>query len=119
MPVNEIATAIENKNASVLNNLPGVGGRMAEKIIAELHGKTAKFALSRESLPLAKTKTVSAIPFFDEAMDVLSQLQYKPSEAKIMIDSALLKNKKISGAEELISFIFQNESALSPTESKG
>ena len=38
MPIRDIATAIETKDATSLNRLPGVGGRMAEKIIAELNG---------------------------------------------------------------------------------
>ena len=48
IPIKDIAAAIENRDSSQLCRLPGVGGRLADKIIAQLHGKTAKFALSRE-----------------------------------------------------------------------
>ena len=108
IPIREIATAIETKDAARLNRLPGVGARLAEKIIAELHGKTAKFALSRKDEPLAKP-TAPAPPFAEEATEVLMQLQYKANEAQLMIEKALEDNPKIKSAEELISTIFKSQ----------
>ena len=80
LPIKEIATAIETKDSGTLGRLPGVGGRLSEKIIAELHGKTAKFALSKAEEPLA-VKPSHAAPFADEAMDVLAQLQIHPQRS--------------------------------------
>jgi len=115
LPIREIATAIETKDAGRLNRLPGVGARLADKIIAELNGKTAKFALSRSEEPLAKPgKTKS--PFADDALEVLLQLQYKRAEAEQMIESALKQNPKIKGAEDLIDIIFRAQ-ALAGSES--
>ena len=108
IPIREIATAIETKDSAQLNRLPGVGARLAEKIIAELHGKTAKFALSRKDEPLAKP-SAPAPPFANEATEVLIQLQYKPAEAQQMIERALKENPKIKSAEDLISSIFQSQ----------
>jgi len=108
IPIRDIATAIETKDAVCLNRLPGVGARLAEKIIAELHGKTAKFALSRKAEPLAKQPTPTP-PFAQEAAEVLTQLQYRQSEAKQMIDKALADNPKVKNAEELISCIFRSQ----------
>ena len=48
IPVKEMARAIELKNVSILKKLPEIGGKTAEKIIMELKGKVAKFALLRE-----------------------------------------------------------------------
>ncbi len=107
-PIKDIARAIETKDAGKLNSLPGVGARLAEKIIAELHGKTAKFALSRNEEPLAVKKPKSS-PFVDEALDVLEQLQYSRSEAKKMIDRVLEGHPKIASAEDLITLIFKNQ----------
>ena len=112
LPIRDIATAIENRDGSTLNRLPGVGARMAEKIIAELNGKTTKFALSKDSEPLARTARKSPlVPLEQDAMEVLEQLQYKPSEAKQMIDAAMEAEPNISSAEQLISFIFKTEQA--------
>lgn len=109
LPIKEIATAIETKDSSTLSRLPGVGGRLSEKIIAELHGKTAKFALSKAEEPLA-VKPSHAMPFADEAMDVLAQLQYTHNEAQRMIQAALKANPKIDKVEDLITLIFKLES---------
>lgn len=108
IPIREIAAAIETKNSGQLSRLPGVGARQAEKIIAELHGKTARFALSRSAEPLAVRESKQA-PFVEEALEVLLQLQYPRSDAEKMIDSALSGNGKIKTAEELIQVIFKTE----------
>ncbi len=107
LPISEIAAAIETKEAANLKRLPGVGGRLADKIIAELHGKTAKFALARNAEPLAAAKP-TAKPYVDEALEILQQLQYSANEAREMIDAAVKANPKIDKAEELISIIFKS-----------
>ena len=108
VPIKEIATAIESKDASGLNRLPGVGGRLAEKIIAELHGKTAKFALSKEEEALASTEHRPP-PLAEEAMEILTQLQYGKADAQRMIEEALKASPGIKKVEQLITEIFRNE----------
>ncbi|WP_428936864.1 Holliday junction branch migration protein RuvA [Fontivita pretiosa] len=44
MPVGQIAHAIESKDARFLSQLPMVGKRLAEQIVAELAGKVQEFA---------------------------------------------------------------------------
>ena len=107
IPIRDIATAIETKNPSTLSRMPGVGGRLAEKIIAELHGKTTKFALSKSSEPLAVKRPTSSEPLEEEAIAVLTQLQYSQHEANEMIQRALKRNPKISKVEELIDAVFK------------
>lgn len=110
LPIREIAAAIEMKEPSALNKLPGVGGRLAEKIIAELHGKTSKFALSKGAEPLAVKESKKPLePLELEAIEILLQLQYKRQEAEEMIQRAVKDNPKISKVEDLISIIFKNE----------
>ncbi|RME30209.1 MAG: hypothetical protein D6800_02085, partial [Candidatus Zixiibacteriota bacterium] len=108
MPIREIAAAIENKDAATLQRLPGVGGRLADKIIAELHGKTAKFALSKSQEPLSTPKP-QAEPFVEEAREILIQLQYGRDEAEAMINRALEADPKINRVEDLISVIFREQ----------
>ncbi len=115
IPIREIASAIENKDPACLNRLPGVGARLAEKIIAELHGKTAKFALSKKDEPLARKDKVAA-PFADEAIEVLLQLQYRRHEAEEMVREAIRNNSRIRDAEELISVIFRSQQLSQVTE---
>lgn len=107
LPVSEIAGAIEMKDAEKLKQLPGVGGRLADKIVAELVGKCAKFALAKGSEPLV-AKANTAQPFVEEASEILEQLQYSKVEASKMIEVALKENPKCNQAEELISLIFKS-----------
>jgi Holliday junction DNA helicase RuvA len=111
LPVSEIAAAIETKDADKLKRLPGVGGRLADKIVAELVGKCAKFALARGSEPLA-AKATTAPQFVDDAMDILVQLQYNRTEAQQMIENAMKNNPKVKQAEDLISIIFKSSQLL-------
>ncbi|MFH1374041.1 MAG: Holliday junction branch migration protein RuvA [bacterium] len=111
MPIRDIATAIETRDVGKLSQLPGVGGRLADKIVAELRGKTAKFALSRSDEPLA-IKERPAPPFEAEAIEVLQQLQYSRQEAQAMIRRALSANLGIASAEKLIAVIFKNEQEM-------
>jgi Holliday junction DNA helicase RuvA len=108
LPIRDIASAIEMKDTTSLSRLPGVGKRLSEKIIAELHGKTTKFALSRIEQPLARPET-SHTPFVDEAMEILIQLQYSRAEAQTMIQAALKANPKIEKVEDLVTIMFRNE----------
>jgi len=110
LPIREIATAIETKDSSTLCRLPGFGNRLAEKAIAELNGKMARFALSREEYPLTVPSKEKA-DFIIEALDVLLQLQYKRPEAERMVDTAIKSNPRIDSAEKLISAIFNMESS--------
>ncbi|HWR58314.1 MAG TPA: Holliday junction branch migration protein RuvA, partial [Thermodesulfovibrionales bacterium] len=54
-PVREIARSIEAKDTKALKELKGIGERKAEKIIATLKGKVAKYALMQE------VETVAAV----------------------------------------------------------
>jgi Holliday junction DNA helicase RuvA len=44
-PVQDIAVAIEEQDVKTISSLPGIGAAMAERIIAKLRRKMAKFAL--------------------------------------------------------------------------
>ncbi len=105
MPINDIARAIEMNDLQVLKKLPGVGPRLAEKIVAELHGKTARFALAREARPLAKPEHKP--DFADEVMLILLQLQYRRSEAQAMLDRAIATGKRFKSSEDLLNQIFR------------
>ena len=106
MPVKNIAVAIELGNTKELSSLPGIGPRMAEKIIAELKGKLSVFALMKEGEPLT-VKHEKLLDFKDETLEILTeQLGYKKKEAQEMIYTALFKNKNIKSAEELVKEIY-------------
>jgi Holliday junction DNA helicase RuvA len=109
IPISDISRAIETGDAQVLQKLPGIGPRLAEKIIAELRGKTARFALARESKPLAKAE--KRPDFADEVMTILLQLQYRRSEAQAMLDRAIATGRRFKSSEDLLNQIFKQTTA--------
>lgn len=105
-PVPEIADAIERRDVAFLQRLPGLGPRSAEKIIAALHGKMAKFALLR------KEPAIPAPPpdFRDEVLEVLTQqLGHPRPEARRMVEEALRRNPSIASAEELFQEVYRGQ----------
>src|SRR5216684_2158470 len=54
VPVAEVAAAIARQDEKYLRSLPGIGPQKAKNIVAQLHGKVAKFALLQgEATPTA------------------------------------------------------------------
>jgi Holliday junction DNA helicase RuvA len=105
-PVRDIARFIEEKDAKSLKQLKGIGDRKAEKIIATLNGKVAKYALIREIEPAPAVQE----DFTKEVEDVLvKQLGHKHLEAKIMIEEALKRNPRISSSEELFEEVYRGQ----------
>jgi Holliday junction DNA helicase RuvA len=109
MPVRDIARSIEDKDTALLRRLPGIGPRMAEKIVAELSGKVTRFALSRSDRPLS-IPDKKKLDFEDEVFEVLSQLQYKPSEIDDMIKQAVKIKPDIKSVEEMVTIVFSMQS---------
>ncbi len=104
-PVQAIARAIEGKDVAVLASLPGIGKRSAEKIIAELNGKLAKFALIRDDETIGAP--VEEPDFKEEVIEVLLQLGYSTGEAEVLLRRALSTSEPAGSAEDLIQRIFK------------
>ncbi len=104
-PVNEVATAIEEQDKTVLSSLPGIGDAMAERIIAKLRRKVPKFAL----LVARDVPTGADVPrnVVEDTFVVLRQLGHSESEAKRLIDGALATKKKFADVETFIQAIYQ------------
>jgi Holliday junction DNA helicase RuvA len=108
MPVRDIARSIETKDTALLRQLPGIGPRMAEKVVAELAGKVTRFALSRSDRPLSIPEK-KKLDFEEEIYEVLSQLQYKPAEIDAMVKRALKIRPEIKSVEEMVEVIFSTQ----------
>lgn len=105
-PVREIARSIEGKDTKALKTLKGIGERKAEKIVATLKGKVAKFAL----MPEVEVPAGVVEDFRKEVEDVLvNQLGHKPLEARKMIDEAMKRNPGISSSEELFEEVYRGQ----------
>jgi len=105
-PVREIARSIEGKDAKALKELKGIGERKAEKIIATLKGKVAKYAL----MPEIEVPAEVVEDFRKEVEDVLvNQLGHKLPEARKMIEEAMKRSPRISSSEELFEEVYRGQ----------
>jgi Holliday junction DNA helicase RuvA len=105
-PVREIARSIEGKDTKALKELKGIGERKAEKIIATLKGKVAKYAL----MPELEVPAEVAVDFKKEVEDVLvNQLGHKLLEARQLIEEAMKRNPRISSSEELFEEVYRGQ----------
>jgi len=106
-PISQIAAAIEEADAKFLQSLPGIGTQKSKEIIAKLQGKMGKYGLIQDREIRTARLTQEMSDWQQEALDILSQLQYKRQEAVEMIKKALERSKNIQTAEELLNEIYK------------
>jgi holliday junction DNA helicase RuvA len=113
-PVSDIAAAIARQDEGYLRRLPGIGPQKAKNIVAQLHGKVAKFALVQPGAEVeAPAVPAPARAGEDEALrgmvfDVMvKQLGHRPSEAAQLIAAALGRRPGMTTPEELFDEIYR------------
>lgn len=92
LPISVIATAIEREDLGLLQRLPGVGARGAQKIVATLRGKVQATAmLQDEGAPGAGAvgPAPAAADGRAQAVEILVNLGYRQVEAADRVDEAL------------------------------
>lgn len=110
-PVQEIAMAIETGDTAFLRQLPEIGARTADRIVAEIKGKMAPFVHIPEGKTLLtlSSEKKKDFSFQDEAKQILLQLGYKKNEIDQMIKQTLTEQPQLDKAEELVQAIFRNQ----------
>lgn len=88
LPVGQIAQAIESKNARFLVELPQIGKRMAELIVAELSGKCAKFAAGPIGKTSAGVPVAARSGVEEDAIAALMALGERRTDAETLLDRA-------------------------------
>ena len=102
-----MAAAIEEQNVKELTALPGIGGATAERIVAKLRRKMAKFALMvARDLPPEQQGQQTVM---HEAYEALISLGHSSADARQMLDSLLTGAKKFKSVEELLTELYQKE----------
>jgi len=105
LAISEIAAAIDRGDMAVLKSLPGIGEQKAREIVAKLQGKVGKFGLMQDKfdgdVPAGKEDIK------EEALSVLTQLQYKKNEAQEMVEKAFKRNPKVSSCEEILNEVYR------------
>jgi Holliday junction DNA helicase RuvA len=106
-PLNEIALAIERGDAAFLEELPYIGKKTAERIVTELRGKLAKFALAHAGEPLS-VEQESAAELREEAIQVLLQLEYSRPEAQRLATEVFARYRNLKTVEEFVRKVFEH-----------
>jgi len=106
-PVRDVATAIEEQDVKDLATLPGIGAAMAERIVAKLRRKMAKFALLiAQDLPPDQAADHDVI---NEAYQALCMLGHSPADARQKLEAAVAANKKLKTIEDLLEAVYRQQ----------
>jgi len=98
-PINIIINAIETEDNSLLEQMPGIGSRAAQKIIASLNGKLTY----QNEVKLTDNNEFKLIDsVFEEALSGLISLGYKNNEARSAINEVLSENEKNLDVENIV-----------------
>ena len=108
-PVREVATAIEEQDTKALSGLPGVGPATAERIVAKLRRKVPKFALMAARDEPSTTQI--ELDVVSETFEVLRKLGHSESDARRLVDAALVQKKKFKDVQDLLQAIYQQSQA--------
>lgn len=109
-----IAGAIARRDVRALTDLPEIGKRMAETVVAELHGKVDAFALEMRDGPsitppvLVEPRSVWP-PAVEDAIHVLCTLGETRTEAERKVQVALQragKSAPLDSADKLVAMVF-------------
>ena len=92
-PVSEIASTIFQKDAKTLSSIPGIGKKLAERLIVELHERIDS---------LVASGTCSSSPTIHEAIRALQTLGFSASEARNAISTAKNHFPQTTSIEQLI-----------------
>ncbi|MBK65731.1 MAG: hypothetical protein CL769_02070 [Chloroflexi bacterium] len=106
-PVAIVSQAIEDEDISVLNQMPGIGARAAQKMIATLKGKLIDIISESRTKNVTDTKNYV---LRDDIVEILVGLGFKESDAIIKINDVISNKPEIKDdLEEIIREIFKSK----------
>lgn len=105
-PISEIARWVEADDTRALRQLPGIGDRLAQTIVARLRGRLVQEALLRdrdglEPLPGADVRA--------DAVAALIVLQYGRREAEGLVIEALRDRPDLAAVEEVLRYVLEQQ----------
>jgi holliday junction DNA helicase RuvA len=108
-PVSEIARWVEAEDVRALQQLPGIGARLAQTIVARLHGRLLEAALLREEPVAGADGAAEARDLRGDAVDALTALQYGRREAERLVEAALRADPAVDGLEALLRAVLEQQ----------
>ncbi len=99
--VNELLQAISGSDVGKLVSIPGVGRKMAERLILELKEKVIK-KMMREQIPAADDMQKAVEMIKEDVLSALVNLGYKNITAKDAVDKVMQVSKEELTLDELL-----------------
>ncbi|MFZ2396333.1 MAG: Holliday junction branch migration protein RuvA [Smithella sp.] len=97
----ELLRAISSGNLGKLVNIPGVGKKMAERLILELKEKVIK-KMMLDEMPAADDQHQAGEIIMEDALSALVNLGYKNNVAKDALDKVLRSSDEELGMDQLL-----------------
>ena len=101
----ELVSAISREDVERIDAVPGVGAKVAERVIRELRDKVGELRLPSPAPSAVNGAAKSASTgdqLLDDAISALVNLGVKPIEAKRTVDSVIAADKAASGDLEVM-----------------
>ena len=106
-PVREVASAIGNQDAKALASLPGVGPATAERVIAKLRRKMAKFALLVDVSQASHVADVEQ-DLVEEVFQILVHLGHSENDSRKLLDSVLAKETSFKDVDSMLQAVYSS-----------
>ena len=106
-PVRDIAHSIEQQDIKALTTMHGIGAAMAEKVVAQLRRKMAKFALLVQQDPGEQSSKSAEHNIADETYQILVSLGHAEAEARRLLEQPLAGKKKFKSVEDLLQAVYE------------
>jgi Holliday junction DNA helicase RuvA len=109
--VSTIARAIEEGDTGLLVQMPGIGKRTADKMVATLKGKLAEWALLKDEGYASVPPPAVHDDVVEEVVKVLMNLGHRQAEARERVEAAARANAAAKDTQELLREVFRQERA--------
>jgi Holliday junction DNA helicase RuvA len=110
-PAGEIAAAIESKDTRALCQLPAIGKRMAEQIIAELSGKVQEFVSTGIADPRLTVVRRSRPGIEEDALATLMVLGERRTDAEDLLERVRSTHPDLASADAIVREMLRLRSA--------
>ncbi len=110
-PVSEIARWIEAGDTQALQQLPGIGTRLSQTIVARLRGRLVQEALLRDEIEGADAGVAAGLR--EDAVEALMALQYGRREAEAVVNEAMAAQPELDALEDLLRAVLEQQAPAS------